>query len=122
TLLPDDPTDISRIKTQSFPCHEVDGNIWVFIPPPKVKPPEQLPEIPPAPVAMKTGYFHVHSVIFPCDIDHAIIGLMDPSHGPFVHASWWWRSRKSIHRKQKRFAPFGLGFKMLPHAPSSNSR
>ena len=122
SLLPDDTTDISRIKTPSYPCHEVDGNIWVFIPPPKTKPPEQLPDVPSAPVAMRAGYFHVDSVVFPCALDHAVIGLMDPSHGPFVHASWWWRSRRSMHVKQKQFAPHGLGFQMVRHAPSSNSR
>ncbi len=122
SMLPEDTTDISRIKTVSYPCHEVDGNIWVFIPPPKMKPPEQLPEIPPAPVAFKTPYFHVESVIFPCNIDHAVIGLMDPSHGPFVHASWWWRSKKSMHKKEKKFAPHGLGFRMIRHKPSTNSK
>ena len=29
----------------------------------------------------------------PCSVDHGIIGLMDPAHGPFVHQAWWWRSR-----------------------------
>jgi phenylpropionate dioxygenase-like ring-hydroxylating dioxygenase large terminal subunit len=122
SLLPDDTTDVSRVKTQSFPCHEVDGNVWVFIPPPGTRAPGQLPEIPAAPVAMHNGYFHVDSVVLPCNIDHAVIGLMDPSHGPFVHASWWWRSRRSMHSKAKHFAPHGLGFKMVRHAPSSNSR
>lgn len=122
SLLPEDATDLSRIKTQSYPCHEVDGNIWVFVPPPKVRAPQMLPEIPKAPIVFDHPYFHVDSVLFPCDIDHAVIGLMDPSHGPFVHASWWWRSRRSMHRKEKKFAPYGLGFKMVRHAPSSNSR
>lgn len=122
SLLPDDKTDISRIRAQSYPCHEVDGNVWVFIPPPRTRAPETLPEIPAAPVTLKGGYYHVDSVLFPCDIDHAVIGLMDPSHGPFVHASWWWRTRRSMHPKEKRFAPYGMGFKMVRHAPSSNSR
>jgi len=122
TLLPDDTTDISRIKAQSYPCHEVDGNIWVFIPPPKTRIPDVLPEIPSAPVAIEKGYYHVDSVMFPCSIDHAVIGLMDPSHGPFVHASWWWRSRRSIHLKEKKFSPIGMGFRMVRHKPSSNSR
>ena len=39
----------------------------------------------------------------PCNVDHGIIGLMDPAHGPFVHQAWWWRSRASIHEKTKRF-------------------
>ena len=60
-------------------------------------------------------------LVFPCHIDHAVIGLMDPAHGPFVHQSWWWRSRKSIYKKSKEFGPADLGFAMLKHSPSSNS-
>src|SRR5947199_10347159 len=33
----------------------------------------------------------------PSHIDHGIIGLMDPAPGPFVHQSWVWRKRGSIH-------------------------
>src|SRR3546814_15408823 len=58
---------------------------------------------------------------FPCHIDHAVIGLMDPAHGPFVHTSWWWRSRKSIHEKAKRFAPSDLGLAMLRHQQTRTS-
>jgi phenylpropionate dioxygenase-like ring-hydroxylating dioxygenase large terminal subunit len=54
-------------------------------------------------------------------VDHGIIGLMDPAHGPFVHQAWWWRSRNSIHEKQKAFEPIDLGFRMSAHTPSSNS-
>src|SRR5580658_10336040 len=57
----------------------------------------------------------------PCSVDHGIIGLMDPAHGPFVHQAWWWRSQKSIHEKQKNFEPIPYGFRMSAHTPSSNS-
>lgn len=122
SLPPDSATDISRIRVKHYPCREADGLVWVFVPPPKERAPETLPEVPRAPVDMPGGYYVVDTVLFPCDIDHAVIGLMDPSHGPFVHASWWWRSRRSIHTKEKRFAPHGMGFRMLSHRPSSNSR
>src|SRR5437879_7679916 len=46
---------------------------------------------------------------------------MDPAHGPFVHQSWFWRSKHSIHEKQKQFEPIPNGFRMSPHSPSSNS-
>ena len=52
---------------------------------------------------------------FPCAIDHAVIGLMDPAHGPFVHRAWWWRSATSIHAKEKAFGPTPFGFAMLRH-------
>jgi hypothetical protein len=54
-------------------------------------------------------------------VDHGIIGLMDPAHGPFVHQAWWWRSRGSIRQKTKRFEPIPEGFRMAAHAPSGNS-
>jgi phenylpropionate dioxygenase-like ring-hydroxylating dioxygenase large terminal subunit len=56
-----------------------------------------------------------------CSMDTAIVGLMDPAHGPFVHQSWWWRSRRSIREKQKIFEPIPQGFRMSSHAPSANS-
>ena len=57
----------------------------------------------------------------PVSIDHGIIGLMDPAHGPFVHQAWWWRSQHSIHEKKKNFEPIPNGFRMSAHTPSSNS-
>jgi hypothetical protein len=54
-------------------------------------------------------------------VDQAIIGLMDPAHGPFVHQAWWWRSRHSIREKEKQFEPIPDGFRMSAHAPSANS-
>ena len=57
----------------------------------------------------------------PVNVDHGIIGLMDPAHGPFVHQAWWWRKRDSIHEKQKHFEPIPNGFRMSAHTPSSNS-
>jgi phenylpropionate dioxygenase-like ring-hydroxylating dioxygenase large terminal subunit len=122
SLAPGDKTDISRIKAMRYPCREVEGNIWVYVPAPGGRLPEMLPEIPVTPGPTGKKIYWVDSVRFPCHIDHAVIGLMDPSHGPFVHASWWWRTRRSMHLKEKKFAPVGQGFRMLSHAPSSNSR
>ena len=61
------------------------------------------------------------SLILKCHVDHAVIGLMDPAHGPYVHKQWWWRSSQSIHAKAKAFEPRELGFAMVSHSPSSNS-
>ena len=54
-------------------------------------------------------------------VDHAVVGLMDPAHGPYVHQQWWWRSSHSQHEKAKAFEPREHGFAMVRHAPSSNS-
>jgi len=60
-------------------------------------------------------------LILNCHVDHAVIGLMDPAHGPYVHRQWWWRSEKSMHEKAKSFEPRERGFAMAAHSPSSNS-
>lgn len=109
-----DTTDVSKIKAKSYRLHERDGVIWIYIGAGDAGEPPALPHS----IALK----HVESVTFPCDIDHAAIGLMDPSHGSFVHQSWWWRSSKSIHDKAKDFEPVDHGFRMKSHKPSSNSR
>ncbi len=116
SLMEDDPTDISRIRTPNFPCAERDGLIWVYVG--GAETPPEVPDMQTGP----GGFYHVESVEMPCNIDHAVIGLMDPAHGPFVHQSWWWRSKRSIHAKQKKFEPRPFGFAMASHAPSSNSR
>lgn len=118
SLLEDDPMDVRKIKTGNFACVEQDGLIWVY-PEAGVTPPSPPPAMP---VGMPRGFTHVTSVTLPCHIDHAVIGLMDPAHGPFVHQSWWWRSSKSIHAKSKQFAPRPHGFAMVSHKPSTNSR
>ena len=107
--------DPSRISVARHPCRTAQGAVWVFLGPGEPGEPPLLPDI----GAGKP--IHVETMEFRCHVDHAVIGLMDPAHGPFVHASWWWRSRRSIHEKAKAFAPSELGFTMLRHAPSSNS-
>jgi phenylpropionate dioxygenase-like ring-hydroxylating dioxygenase large terminal subunit len=121
SMVDDDKTDISKIKTGSYPCVEKDGLIWVFMATnAKAAPTQTLPPDMPAPIAR--GFTRVDSLHFPCPIDHAVIGLMDPAHGPFVHRSWWWRSKRSIHAKTKQFSPTATGFRMVSHTPSTNSR
>jgi phenylpropionate dioxygenase-like ring-hydroxylating dioxygenase large terminal subunit len=64
----------------------------------------------------------VDQVVFDAHIDQAVVGLMDPAHGPYVHRQWWWRAAGSEHDKQKRFEPREAGFAMVRHEPSKNSR
>lgn len=110
----------SNIRVRAYTVHEAQGCIWIFMAAPKSKaappPPPRLPEIgddqTPAICEVMT---------FACFLDHAVVGLMDPAHGPFVHTAWWWRSRASIHEKSKLFVPTHLGFTMKRHKPSRNS-
>lgn len=113
--------DVSRIRVRRYPCREVQGNVWVFMGE-RDRGEEDLPAVPEVPEIGARPARIVESTIFPCDIDHAVVGLMDPAHGPFVHRAWWWRSRKSIHEKAKKFVPSERGFTMARHTPSSNSR
>ena len=119
-----DTLDPTRIYAASFPCAEQDGYAWVYVPEPgsgRIRPDTQLPAPPETPkFSGKFRSAHL-SADLPCNVDHGIIGLMDPAHGPFVHQSWWWRSRASIHEKEKHFEPIPEGFRMSAHAPSGNS-
>ena len=118
SLVPEQELDISRIKVKSYPALERQGNVWVYVG-------EDASAAPPVPVLPDIGERApdiFERVSFPSAIDHAVIGLMDPAHGPFVHRAWWWRGRHSIHEKAKPFVPSPWGFTMSRHAPSTNSR
>jgi phenylpropionate dioxygenase-like ring-hydroxylating dioxygenase large terminal subunit len=109
--------DIGRIRVRSYPAREVQGNVWVYF----GEAPDGAPDIPVIAGLGTRAPDLFESVRMPCPIDHAVIGLMDPAHGPFVHRSWWWRSGSSIHEKEKRFAASPWGFTMVRHPPSKNS-
>ena len=111
SLVPEQTLKIDRIYAGSYPCEERDDFIWVFIPDPgpagagfsKPAPaPTPAPEIPKFSEHYKLAYL---TADLPCSVDHGIIGLMDPAHGPFVHQAWWWRTQSSIHEKRKNFEP-----------------
>jgi phenylpropionate dioxygenase-like ring-hydroxylating dioxygenase large terminal subunit len=114
--------DPTRIFASAFPCEERDGYAWVYLPSPGTgRAGEALPAVPELP-KFSAKYRSAHLLAeLPCNVDHGIIGLMDPAHGPFVHQSWWWRSQASIHEKEKHFEPIPEGFRMSAHAPSGNS-
>jgi phenylpropionate dioxygenase-like ring-hydroxylating dioxygenase large terminal subunit len=116
-----------RIYAGSFPCEERDGYVWLYLANPEGRPADSTLEqkiIPSTPELPKFSerYRIAHlTADLACSMDTAIVGLMDPAHGPFVHQSWWWRSRRSIREKQKTFEPIPQGFRMSSHAPSANS-
>ncbi len=106
-----------RIKVQRYPARELQGNIWVFF----GDDPATAPEVPVLPDIGDRAPALLETTRLEAAIDHAVVGLMDPAHGPFVHSAWWWRSRGSMHAKAKAFEPSPFGFTMVRHAPSSNS-
>ncbi|HEV2577621.1 MAG TPA: Rieske 2Fe-2S domain-containing protein [Acidobacteriaceae bacterium] len=130
SLTSHDGLEPTKIFANAFPVVERDGYAWVYIPAPGAgritAADASLPPIPDLPKFTKRFRTSHLSADLPCNVDHGIIGLMDPAHGPFVHRAWWWRSAASIHEKTKRFEPIITdgdhdGFRMSPHAPSSNS-
>ena len=121
SLVDDQAFEPERIKVRSYPLAESQGMVFVWLssdPRGGTEPDQPPPQFPGA-----TGEARlVESMVFDSHIDHAVVGLMDPAHGPYVHQQWWWRSEHSIHEKAKAFEPRELGFSMVRHAPSSNSR
>ncbi len=122
SLAADSKLKVERIFAARFPCEERDGYVWVYLPDPAAR--SEAGDPPPAPrLPTFSPRYRLTNLWaeLPCSVDHGIIGLMDPAHGPFVHRSWWWRSRRSIQEKEKIFEPIPDGFRMRAHAPSANS-
>ena len=91
--------DPEKIRVRNYPVREQDGLIWVYVADkpgsaPKTEPPR-------VPIANATPRW-TETQMFPCGIDHAVIGLMDPAHGPYVHAHWWWKAQPAGEGKALR--------------------
>jgi len=114
--------DVSRIRVRRYPVAESQGLVFVWIAGDERR--DAAPDVPPPtfPGVVGGAPKLVDKMTFEAHIDHAVVGLMDPAHGPYVHQQWWWRSAKSQHEKAKRFEPRDAGFAMVRHEPSKNSR
>ena len=121
SLSSQDKLKVERIFAGHFPCEERDGYVWVYMNSQGARLPEKIPGAPALAVFSEKYKITRLSCELPSRVDQGIIGLMDPAHGPFVHQSWFWRKRGSIHEKAKQFEPIPNGFRMSPHQPSSNS-
>ena len=112
--------DSAKIGVRRYPVKTDGPLIWVYIA--KVAKDKSEPKIEPPDIDFLRGKASMDDrVRLNCHVDHAVIGLMDPAHGPFVHKQWWWRSATSIHEKSKDFEPRRHGFAMISHPPSKNS-
>lgn len=115
--------DCTKIKVRNYPIIEKQGMIWAFLGEKDGPSQDKIPQPPTmAELPMDAKPEIVKFSLFPCHIDHAVIGLMDPAHGPYVHKSWFWRSERSSYEKRKKFAPVNYGFQMVRHQPSKNSK
>jgi len=104
--------EAEKIRVRSYPVREQDGLIWVYM---AARPGTPAQSEPP-PIGVAGTIRWTETQTFHCDIDHAVIGLMDPAHGPYVHAHWWWKKTPKI--KEKHYAPLPNGFVMTRHKPS----
>ncbi|HKD47246.1 MAG TPA: aromatic ring-hydroxylating dioxygenase subunit alpha [Rhizomicrobium sp.] len=124
--------DPQKIRVRHYPVREQDGLIWVYVAAkneaPNIEPP-RVPAVGPGGIGANNNGAHPRpgraanqkirwheAQIFSCDIDHAVIGLMDPAHAGYVHDHWWWYRTPRV--KEKHYAPLPMGFVMTAHKPS----
>ena len=119
SLVDEQAMDVGRIRVRRYPTAESQGLVFIWMGSDGSSEPDQPPPVFPGVVG--GGPKLVDRMVFEAHIDHAVVGLMDPTHGPYVHQNWWWRSAASQHDKAKAFEPRKAGFAMARHAPSSNS-
>jgi phenylpropionate dioxygenase-like ring-hydroxylating dioxygenase large terminal subunit len=102
------------LKAKSYPVREVQGNIWIYMA--SHDQPVTLKDVPQVPFFAERPYQAAYAMRFMSDIDHAVVGLLDPAHIAFVHRAWWWRSPATLKEVTKAFEPSLHGFTMQRHA------
>ncbi len=110
--------DYSRITCGAFPVREQQGLIWIYFSETGERPEDgRQPEPPRLPdFDDQTGPKLAIMLPFVCSVDHAALGLMDPTHAAFVHTSWWFKKNATkLRPKEKHFAPAELGWAMVRH-------
>jgi phenylpropionate dioxygenase-like ring-hydroxylating dioxygenase large terminal subunit len=121
SLVDDQAFETDRIRVRAYPLRESQGMVFVWMAGDARGEGRPDHEPPVFPGVVGGDARLVEWMDFDSHIDHAVVGLMDPAHGPYVHQQWWWRSKHSMHEKAKAFEPREHGFAMVRHAPSSNS-
>ena len=122
SLVSEQEMDVSRIRVRRYPCVESQGLVFLWMASDAHH--DREPDQPPPTFEGIVGGAPkmIDRMAFDAHIDHAVVGLMDPAHGPYVHQQWWWRSKSHQLEKAKAFEPREAGFAMASHSPSSNSR
>ncbi|MES2722362.1 MAG: aromatic ring-hydroxylating dioxygenase subunit alpha [Pseudomonadota bacterium] len=120
SLTADQAMDVGRIRVRRYPVAESQGLVFIWMAGDREGQPDHA--APTFPGVVGGGPKLVDRMVFDAHIDQAVVGLMDPAHGPYVHRQWWWRTAGSEHDKAKRFEPREAGFAMVRHEPSKNSR
>jgi phenylpropionate dioxygenase-like ring-hydroxylating dioxygenase large terminal subunit len=114
--------DVGRIRVRRYPVAESQGLVFIWMASEDAR--DSEPDQPPPTFEGVVGGAPklIDRMVFDAHVDHAVVGLMDPAHGPYVHQQWWWRSKSKQLEKAKAFEPIEAGFRMASHAPSKNSR
>ena len=122
SLVTDQAMAVERIRVRRYPTAEIQGLVFIWMASGDGKDAE--PDQPPPTFEGVVGGAPklIDRMVFDAHIDHAVVGLMDPAHGPYVHQQWWWRSKSNQLEKAKAFEPREAGFAMARHSPSKNSR
>jgi phenylpropionate dioxygenase-like ring-hydroxylating dioxygenase large terminal subunit len=117
SLTDEQTLNLERFRVKSYPIREVQGNIWIYMSnSTEAEANSSEIDIPEMAEFDKTAAAQAVEVMnFPCHIDHAVVGLMDPAHVPFVHRAWWWRADPSLSEEVKAFDPSPYGFTMRRH-------
>jgi len=119
-LASDSDVKPDNIKVRNFPVREDGHLVWIWMAATKNTGTTPDVEPPSIPFANRKPVID-DTLTLNCGMDQAVIGLLDPAHGPYVHQNRWWRTQASMHDKEKLFEPRPLGFAMAKHSPSSNS-
>lgn len=107
--------DLSKFQVRRYPVQEVQGNIWIYMSDQERGDAEVTHPVPVVAGFEGETYQSTLTMKFPCFIDHAVVGLMDPAHVPFVHRAWWWRTDAILTDEIKAFDPSPYGFTMRRH-------
>lgn len=118
-----DTTPPGRFRLRAYPCEEVQGNVWVYMPAGRVLP-DPLPPVPRVPGFEGAAPRIAFTMRFPCNADIALYSFCDPAHPAFVHTSRWWKSRSGLklRPKTKEFEPSGRGYRMKTHVLRGGAR
>lgn len=118
SLVKDQNVNICKIRTRSYPCVEDRGSIWVYY----GEPTETLPDVPRFSGLDGVKYDKSTTTLtVSTHVDYAVVALVDVAHVPYVHKSWWWRSKSQIKEKSKKYVPSGTGWTMVKHSPSKST-
>jgi phenylpropionate dioxygenase-like ring-hydroxylating dioxygenase large terminal subunit len=122
SLLEDQEFNVCSIKTKNYICVEDQGCIWIYFGDKTANLADISAYIPRAPGLKENNFSKTITTLrIPTHIDYAVLALIDTSHVPYVHKSWWWRSSRNMKRKEKKYVPSGNGWTMVRHHPSKHS-